>query len=139
MHLNLIDILCHFPRIFLELANCQYFSIVDLSDAFHQVVVSENSRKLLTINTHRGLFQYNRLPFGVKTAPGAFQQIMDQLISGLDGTSAYLDDILVASSNDSQHRQHLDNLFDRIREFGFKIKVTHTHFLQNNSAIWVIR
>lgn len=54
-----------------------------LSDAFLQVEIDEDSTNLLTINTHRGLFVYNRLPFGVTVAPGEFQSIVDAMIAGL--------------------------------------------------------
>ncbi|XP_065074184.1 uncharacterized protein K02A2.6-like [Ochlerotatus camptorhynchus] len=62
----------HPDDLFAELAGARYFTHLDLSDAYLQVEVEEESRKLLTVNTHRGLFQYNRQPPGVKSAPGAF-------------------------------------------------------------------
>ncbi|XP_055523196.1 uncharacterized protein K02A2.6-like [Wyeomyia smithii] len=79
--------------IFAKLAKCKVFSQIDLSDAFLQVEVDERSRELLTINTHRGLYRYNRLTPGVKAAPGAFQQLIDTMLAGLSCTSGYLDDI----------------------------------------------
>ncbi|XP_065076062.1 uncharacterized protein K02A2.6-like [Ochlerotatus camptorhynchus] len=69
--------------IFAKLANCKVFGQIDLSDAFLQVEVQEESREMLTINTHRGLYRYNRLPPGVKAAPGAFQQLVDTMLFGL--------------------------------------------------------
>nr|XP_012217182.1 PREDICTED: uncharacterized protein K02A2.6-like [Linepithema humile] len=60
-------------EIFAKLANKKIFSVIDLSDAFLQIEVAEESQKYLTINTHRELFMYNRLPFGIKTAPANFQ------------------------------------------------------------------
>lgn len=87
-------------EIFSKLSNNKVFTVIDLSDAFLQVEVDEEFRKLITINTHRGLFQYNRLPFGIKTAPGCFQQIMDMMISGFEGVVAYIDDILVFGKNE---------------------------------------
>ncbi|XP_055522702.1 uncharacterized protein K02A2.6-like [Wyeomyia smithii] len=83
--------------IFASLANCTVFSQIDLTDAFLQVLVDENSRNLLTINTHRGLYQYNRLPPGVKAAPGAFQQIIDAMLAGLPCICGYLDDVIVGA------------------------------------------
>uniref|UniRef100_A0A5S6QNW5 Reverse transcriptase domain-containing protein n=1 Tax=Trichuris muris TaxID=70415 RepID=A0A5S6QNW5_TRIMR len=59
--------------IFATLNGGQYFSKIDLADAYLQVEVDEKSKELLTINTHRGLYRYNRLPFVVKSAPAIFQ------------------------------------------------------------------
>ena len=59
--------------IFARLANSIVFSKIDLSDAFLQVEIDPRYRNLLTINTHKGLYNYNRLPPGVKIAPAAFQ------------------------------------------------------------------
>ena len=81
--------------IFTILNGSTCFAELDLTEAYLQVDVSAASRKLLTINTHRGLFQYTRLPIGVKTAPAIFQQIMDIMLTWIEGASAYLDDIIV--------------------------------------------
>ena len=53
------------------------FSKIDLSDAYLQIEVDEESSKLLCINTHRGLYKYTRLAFEVKVAPAIFQRVMD--------------------------------------------------------------
>ncbi|PIO72335.1 zinc knuckle [Teladorsagia circumcincta] len=71
--------------IFTKLNGGRYFSQLDLAEAYLQMEVDEESRPLLTINTHRGLYRLNRLPFGVKAAPAIFQQQMDTLTAGLDG------------------------------------------------------
>ncbi|XP_053691514.1 uncharacterized protein K02A2.6-like [Sabethes cyaneus] len=73
--------------IFTKMANCRYFSHIDLSDAYLQAQVDEASQPLLTINTHKGLYQYSRLSPGIKSAPGAFQQIMDAMLAGLECTA----------------------------------------------------
>lgn len=115
-------------EIFSRLANSKIFSVIDLSDAFLQVEVHENSRKYLTINTHKGLFSYNRLPFGIKVAPTLFQQIMETMISGLEGTAAYIDDIIVSGKTAEEHQQNLLNVLQRIREFGFHLKIQKCKF-----------
>nr|VZI26483.1 unnamed protein product [Spirometra erinaceieuropaei] len=61
------------------------FAKLDLADAYLQIKVAPESRELLTINTHRGLFQYTRLPFGVKSDPTLFQQTMNAMLSGIPG------------------------------------------------------
>ena len=62
------------------------------------------------MNTHRGLFQYNRLPFGVSAAPVVFQRCTENLLRGCQGVCVYLDDILIAGSTIEQHLQHLQHL-----------------------------
>ncbi|XP_062557640.1 uncharacterized protein K02A2.6-like [Armigeres subalbatus] len=105
-----------------KLSNCTVFSQIDLSDAFLQMEVDENSRHLLTINTHRGLYQYNRLPPGVKAAPGAFQQLIDTMLAGLPCTAGYLDDVVVGGKNADEHQRNLHAVLQRIEEFGFTIR-----------------
>ncbi|XP_058446711.1 uncharacterized protein K02A2.6-like [Malaya genurostris] len=117
-------------EIFNKLANCTVFSRIDLSDAFLQVEVDESSRDLLTINTHRGLYRYNRLPPGVKTAPGAFQQLIDTMLAGLPHTCGYLDDVVVGGVTTETHWENLRAVFQRISEFGFTIRVEKCIFAQ---------
>ena len=91
-------------EIFTKLNGGRYFSKIDLTEAYLQIPTDHESTKLLCISTHRGLFMYERLPFGVKTAPAVFQQIMDTMIAGLDFATAYLDDILVKSNSIEEHK-----------------------------------
>ena len=75
----------HYPlpnpkEIFNKLNGGKIFSKIDLSDAYLQIEVDEGSSKLLCINTHRGLYKYTRLAFGVKVAPAIFQQVVDTML-----------------------------------------------------------
>lgn len=70
---------------------------------------------LCNINAHRGVYEYQRLPFGVKSALGIFQVILDDVLAGLPFATAYLDDVVVSRSPDD-HRRHLHAVFDRINE-----------------------
>ena len=81
---------------FATLAGGQVFSKIDLSHAYQQVELDEDSQKYLTINTHKGLYRYKRLPFGVSSAPAIFQRIMDQLLQGVKFTVCHLDEILIS-------------------------------------------
>nr|XP_049467005.1 uncharacterized protein K02A2.6-like [Anopheles coluzzii] len=114
--------------IFASLSTCTVFSQIDLSDAFLQVEVEELCRKLLTVNTHRGLYAYNRLPPGVKTAPGAFQQLMEVMLAGLGGVAVYLDDIVVGGPNEEVHMKNLRAVLKRIEEYGFTIRLDNCSF-----------
>ena len=116
----------HPDDIYAELAGARFFSQLDLSDL--QVEVEEESRKLLTVNTHRGLFQYNRLPPGVKSAPGAFQRIIDSMVAGIPGVKPYLDDILVSGKTQAEHDQRLIEVLKRVREYGFHLRIEKCRF-----------
>ena len=81
--------------LFRSLAGGKIFSKLDMSQAYCRLKLAESAKDLTIINTHRGLFRYNRLCFGISSAPGIFQRSMEQLMQGLPGTLCYLDDILV--------------------------------------------
>ena len=124
----------HYPlpspeEIFTKLNGGRYFSKIDLSEAYLQIPTDDESLKLLCISTHRGLFKYQRLPFGVKTAPAVFQQIMDTMSAGLDFATAYLDDILVKGNTIEEHKSFPKKIFERIRKYGLKIKENKCDFL----------
>ena len=76
------------------------FTKLDMSQAYQQMTLDEESRKFTTINTHKGLFQYNRLPFGVSSAPGIFQRTMENLLQGIPNVIVRMDDILISGKDD---------------------------------------
>ena len=63
-----------------KLAGGKRFSKLDMSQAYQQLLLDESSRQYVVINTHKGLFRYSRLPFGVSSAPGIFQRVMKDLL-----------------------------------------------------------
>ena len=69
--------------IFARLAGGHVFTKLDLSQAYLQLPVDEDSKDLLVINTPKGLFRYNRLPYGVSVAPAIFQSVMDRVLHAL--------------------------------------------------------
>ena len=71
------------------------FTKLDMSQAYLQLTLSEDSKQYVVINTHKGLFRYNRLPWGIASAPGIFQRVMEGLLSDIPGVLVYLDDILI--------------------------------------------
>lgn len=83
-----------------------FFSKLDLSKAYLQIKVDEECLKILTINTHIWLYKFNQLPFGIKVAPVIFQQVMGIMLTGLDFTVAYLDNILIISKK--RHNRYSD-------------------------------
>ena len=118
--------------LFVALNGGTLFSKLDFSEAYLQVELDDDSKELLVINTHKGLFRFNRLPFGVASAPSIFQKIMDQMLSGIDGTVCYLDDIIVTGKNTMDHLNNLSRVFARIKDYGFHINKRKCLFLQDH-------
>ena len=73
------------------------------------------------IATPFGLFEFVRMPFGLRNAAQTFQRFIDQVLRGLPFSFAYLDDILVASHNAAEHLEHLREVFARLRDHGLQI------------------
>ena len=92
--------------------------------------VTESSQPLLTINTHMGLFQYTRLPFGISTAPAIWQKAMSQVLQGIPGVVYFIDDILVTGHTRQEHEANLRRVLERIREYGLHLKKSKCLFFQ---------
>lgn len=95
--------------IFAHLPGGQVFTKLDLSQAYLQLPVYNASKPLLVINTLKGLFQYNHLPYRVSIASMIFQAVMDHVLQGLP-VACYLDDKLIASSTESEHNVILEQV-----------------------------
>jgi organic radical activating enzyme len=113
-----------------KLAGGCYFSKIDLADAYNQIRLGPESQKKLALSTHRGVLLQLRLPFGIKSAPGYFQEIMDQLTCDLQGTAVFLDDILVSGANPEEHLQNLRALLQRLHDNGLRCKLEKCVFAQ---------
>ena len=84
------------PRIddlFASLAGGKLFSKLDLAHAYQQIPLAEESKRFVVINTHKGLYRYNRLPFGISSAPAIFQRMMEGILQGIPHVTVYIDDI----------------------------------------------
>ena len=104
------------------------FTKIDLADAYNQVRLCPESPKRLALGTLRGVPLQNVLPFGISSAPGCFQKIMDDLTSDLPGVAVYLDDILVSGKDPKNHYHNLQRLLDRLHTKGLRCK-SHVEYL----------
>lgn len=92
------------------LAAGKVFCVLDLSSAYQQVPLSEDAKPLLTVNTHLGLFEFQRLPFGISSAPAIFQAMMDKVLEVILQVGCYIDDVIVAGSS-------TDNCYNTVAMF----------------------
>lgn len=114
-------------ELFADLSKGKVFSKLDLSSEYLQLPLAEESKEFVTINT---LFRYNRLPFGVASAPAIFQRHMETLLRGLKGVSDYIDDILVTGSSTAEHLQNLEAILDRLEKAGLRLNQEKCLFFQ---------
>ena len=107
--------------LFAQIAGGLFFSKLDMSQAYQQLTLDEDSKNLLVVNTPRGLFRYTRLPYGVSTAPAIFQSVMDRILQGLP-VACYLDDILIATKTEEEHDKLLDQTLQRLEKAGIRLR-----------------
>ena len=112
------------------LAGGQKFTKLDLTQAYQQMQLAKEDRKYTTINTHQGLYQYTRLPYGMASAPAVFQQAMDKILHGIPRVICYIDDILITGEDDRAHCVNLEEVLRRLKERGLRLKKNKCQFLQ---------
>ena len=121
------------PRIkelFTTLSRGQTFATWDLFHAYLQLELEEETQELVTIDTHKGLYRYKRLPFGVASAPAIFQKTMETTLQGLPMVSVYLDDILVSGKTQQEHLTNLNEVLAHLESAGVHLKREKCSFCQ---------
>ena len=125
--------------IFANLAGGQKFSKVDLRQAYLHLPMDEESMKLPTINTHKGLHQFTCLPFGVASSPAIWQRTIDQILQGLEGVQCILDDMIVTGKTEQEHLKNLDNVLSRMQRFGLRANLNKCYFFKEKLLIAVTK
>ncbi|CAM4688314.1 unnamed protein product [Caretta caretta] len=106
-----------------KLGQAQFISTLDLTKGYWQVPQDESTKERSAFTTHVGLYEFNVLPFGLRNASATFQKLVDSLLVGLgDSAVAYLDDVAILSDSWAEHLEHLQKVFERIREAGLTVK-----------------
>lgn len=127
----------HYPlpqpeELFTALAEGKVFCALDLSSAYQQVLLSPEARQILTINTHKGLYQYNRLPYGIASAPAIFQSLMDKVLLGIANVGCYLDDVIIAGRDVDDCQRTLERVLEKLSEYNLTLKFEKCKFFQSS-------
>ncbi|XP_041939766.1 uncharacterized protein LOC121700694 [Alosa sapidissima] len=107
-----------------SLKGAQWYSTLDLASGYWQVEVDERDREKTAFTTPLGLFEFERMPFGLCNAPATFQRLMQRCLGEFLNESLliYLDDVIIYSSSFDQHLQDLDRVFQRLQDHGLKLQ-----------------
>lgn len=106
-----------------QLGRARYYSTLDLSQGFHQVLIDPIDREKTAFSTDYGHYQYKRCPFGLKNIPGFFQSLLNGVLTGLKGIACfvYLDDVVIFAETLEEHEDKLVQIFERMRTHNLKL------------------
>ena len=106
------------------LGKAKHFTSLDLKSGYWQVGMSDKDKEKTAFACHKGLFEFNVMPFGLANAPSVFMMLMNIVLSGLEGfVCASIDDILIFSETLEQHMKHIQLVFERLEQHYLKLKL----------------
>nr|XP_003708371.1 PREDICTED: uncharacterized protein K02A2.6-like [Megachile rotundata] len=108
-------------ELFAAMAGGTKFSKIDIKKAFLNIEVHPDDRHLLTLNTHKGLYQCNRLMFGVASAPAIWQREIEKILVGIEGVAVFYDDIRITGPTDEVHLARLEQVLSRLQKYNLRV------------------
>ena len=101
-------------EILYDLNGSTVLSKIDLKWGFHLIEPEESSREITTFTTHRGLYRYKRLMFGISSAPEKYQKVISDVIQGCNGVGNIADDLIVYGADLEEHDRNLYIVLERL-------------------------
>ena len=111
-----------------QLKGAKIFTKLDANSGFWQIPLSKPSRLLTTFITPAGRYCFNKLPFGISSAPEHFQKRMGHILQGLDGVLCQTDDVLIFGSNQAEHDTRVTAALERLQSAGVTLNPEKCEF-----------
>jgi len=118
--------------IFEKVSQGKHFARLDIREAFLHLEMDEESQRILTFNTHLGLFRMKRLPYGIASAPCIWQRTMERILSGIPGIVIFFDDIAISGSTEKELRDRIHMVLKRLEDKGLCVNLSKSQFSVNS-------
>lgn len=115
----------HLETAIQSLGGNKMFSTLDLISGYHQVPLRKEDQKKTAFTTGRGLYEFTRSPFGLITSGAVMQSIIERVLDGLNHRIClvYVDDIIIVGKNKEDHDKNLNEVLQRLAQYGYKIRI----------------
>jgi len=111
-----------------EMAGAKWFTKLDASHGFWQLQIDSTSADLCTFNTPFGRYSYQRLPFGISSAPEIFHCAMENVFEGLEGVRVYIDDVIIWAETQEQLNSRVHSALQRVHKYGLRLNKEKCQF-----------
>ena len=115
-----------------DLNQSKVFSKLDIRLAYHQIELTPDSREITAFMTHKGVYRYKRLMFGVNCAPEMYNKVMNQVFQGLEGVKNIFDDVFVHGTTKEEHDKILEEILKRLQEKELTLNIDKCNFNMDN-------
>ena len=120
-------------ELYAKLQGYKVFSTLDLRSGYYHIGLSDSAKpKTAFVISGMGKFEFNRIPFGLAQAPAYFQRLINEVLTDCNFAMGYLDDIIIFSKTKEEHLQHLEEIFERLRKAGLKLKLQKCSFFKKH-------
>ena len=120
-------------ELYAKLQGYKVFSTLDLWSGYYHIGLTDSAKpKTASVVSGIGKFEFNRVPFGLSQAPAYFQRLINKVLTDYSFAMGYLDDIIIFSKTEEEHLQHLEEIFERLRKAGLKLKLQKCSFFKKH-------
>ena len=122
-------------EIYAQLKGSKVYSAIDMKSGYFHLGLSNDAKPKTAFvpgGPHGAKYEFNRCPFGLSQAPAYFQRLIHEVLKGITFAFGYLDDILIFSPDNKTHLEHLEVVFQRLREADLKLKASKCNFFKKH-------